>query len=89
MLRRVGQSYQVAIPRAVAKRLGLKINDYLEVKVIGTRIILEPQVLVPKDQAYFYTPEWQQEERRATEDIRKGRVTKTKHLNDLFEQLDH
>ncbi len=89
MLRKVGQSYQVAIPRAVAKRLGLKINDYLEVKVIGTRIILEPQVLVPKDQAYFYTPEWRQDERRATEDIRKGRVTKTKHLNDLFEQLDH
>ncbi len=88
MLRKIGQSYQFAIPRAVAKRLHLNINDYLEVSVIGTRIILEPQVLVPKDQAYFYTPEWQRDEQRAAEDIRKGRVTKTKHLKGLFSKLD-
>ena len=88
MLRKVGQSYQVAIPRAIAKRLGLKVHDYLEVRVVGTRIILEPQVLVPKDQAYFYTTVWQRDERKAAEDIRKGRVTKTKHLQELFDQLD-
>ena len=88
MLRKVGQSYQIAIPRAVAKRLGLKINDYLDVRILGTRIVLEPQVMVPKDQAYFYTPEWQRDERKAAEDLRKGRVTKTKKLTELFEQLD-
>jgi len=88
MLRKLGQSFQVAIPRQIAKRLGLKINDYLDIRVVGTKVILEPQVLVPKDQAYFYTPEWQREERHATEDIRKGRVTKTKHLKALFKEMD-
>ena len=88
MLRRVGQSYQVAIPRQISQRLGLKINDYLDVRVEGARIILEPQVLVPKDQAYFYTPEWQADERKAAEDLRKGRVTRTKNLKELFGQLD-
>jgi len=23
--------------------------------------ILQPQIVIPKDQAYFYTPEWQDE----------------------------
>ena len=88
MLRKIGQSYQVAIPRQVAKRLGLKVNDYLEVRVVDSKIVLEPQVLVPKEQVYFYTPEWQRDERKANEDIRKGRVTRTKNLKGLFKELD-
>lgn len=88
MLRKIGQSYQVAIPRQISKRLGLRVNDYLDVRVERNRIILEPQVLVPKEQAYFYTPQWQRDERRASEDIRKGRVTRTKHLKELFEKMD-
>ena len=88
MLRKIGQSYQVAIPRQISKRLGLKVDDYLDVRVGNHRIILEPQVLVPKDQAYFYTPEWQADERKAAEDLRKGRVTRTKNLKELFAKLD-
>ena len=88
MLRKIGQSYQVAIPRQVAKRLGLKVNDYLDVRVVDNNILLEPQMLVPKEQAYFYTPEWQRDEQKASEDIRKGRVTKTKGLKELFDKLD-
>ena len=88
MLRKIGQSYQVAIPRQLVKRLGLKVNDYLDVRIKSHLIILEPQVMVPREQAYFYTPEWQQDERKASEDIRKGRVTKTKNLKELFKRLD-
>ena len=88
MLRKLGQSYQVAIPRTVAKRLHLQVNDYLDIRVVGTRIILEPQVLVPKDQAYFYTPQWQRDEQKAAEDLHKGRVTKSKNLKELFDKLD-
>ncbi len=88
MLRKIGQSYQVAIPRQIVKRLGLKVNDYLDVQVKSHIIVLEPQVMVPKDQVYFYTPQWQREERKAAEDIRKGRVTKTKNLKELFGRLD-
>ena len=88
MLRRLGQSYQVALPKEIAKRLGLKIHDYLDIRIERSRIILEPQVLVPKDQAYFYTAAWQKEEAEASEDIRKGRVTKTKTIKELFRRLD-
>lgn len=88
MLRKLGQNYQVALPRKIVEILHLHINDYIDIKVENNKIILEPQIVVPKDQAYFYTQEWQKEEKEADEDIKKSRVTKTKHIKDLFNKLD-
>ena len=88
MLRKLGRNYQVALPREIVSRLRLQANDYIDITVRNNRIILEPQVVVPKDQAYFYTPEWQKEEAHAGEDIKKGKATKTKNLKQLFNELD-
>ena len=88
MIRKLGQSYQVALPKEVVERLRLKVNDLLDVRTQAGKIILEPQIAVPKDQSYFYTPEWQKEEKKASADIRKGRVTKTKDLKGFFKKLD-
>jgi hypothetical protein len=38
-------------------------------------ILLRPQQLVDRSQAWFWTPEWQEGERRADEDIAAGRTT--------------
>jgi len=88
MLRKVGQNYQLALPKEIVKALQLRLNDYVDIKIQDHKIIIEPQVVIPKDQAYFYTPGWQKEESKADEDIRKGRVTKTKNLKDLFKEMD-
>lgn len=88
MLRKLGQSYQVSLPKKIVKMLALHVNDYLEIRVEGYKIILEPQVMIPKDQLYFYTPEWQKDEQNAHRDIQKGRVTRTKNLEQLFHELD-
>ncbi len=88
MLRKLGKSNQVAIPKEIVDALDLKTEDYLDVYVEDNRIILEPKVLIARDQVYFYAPEWQKEEREAEEDIEAGRVTKTKDLDDLFAKMD-
>ena len=88
MLRKLGQNYQIAIPREIITALGLKIDDYLDIRVQDNKLIIEPQMIVPKDQAYFYTLEWQKEEKTAQEDIQQGRVTKTKNTKELFRKLD-
>ncbi len=88
MLRKLGKSNQVAIPKEIITVLGLKMDDYLDISIDNNRIILEPKVLVPKEQAYFFTKEWQADEQDAEKDIRKGRVTKTKSLDDLFTEMD-
>ena len=88
MLRKIGQNFQIALPQQIVKILGLKINEYIDISVQDSRIILEPQVLVPKDQAYFYSQEWQKDEEEASKDLKRGKVTKTKNLDELFKKLD-
>jgi AbrB family looped-hinge helix DNA binding protein len=88
MLRKLGKSNQVAIPKQIVSNFGLKQDDYLEIYVENNKIILEPKVLVPKDQAYFFTEEWQADERKAEKDIREGNITKTKNLKGLFKKMD-
>jgi len=88
MLRKLGKSNQVAIPKNILDSLGLSKDDYLEVYVEDDKIIMKPIVPVPKDQAYFYTKEWQIEERQADKDIAEDRVTKTKNMEELFRMMD-
>ncbi len=88
MLRRLGRSYQIAIPKNVVAELGLAVNDYLDVRLESGKIVLEPQALVPRDQAYFFTRDWQEDEKKASQDIRKGRVTKTRSVEALIDKLD-
>ncbi len=88
MLRKVGQNFQIAIPKEIVNFLHLRVNDYIDFEVKDNKIIMEPQVVIPKEQAYFHTSEWQKEEGVAAEDIKKGRVTKTKNLKGLLKELD-
>ena len=44
--------------------------------------------MVDIDQTYFWTKEWQEGERQASEDIRRGRLKKFKTMKSLIEELD-
>ena len=50
--------------------------------------MLTPKRLVDKDQAYFWSREWQEAEREAEEDIRAGRVKEFASVEELFRDLD-
>lgn len=88
MLRKLGKSNQVAIPKNIMEKLHLTVDDYLDIYIEDNRIILEPKVVIPKDQAYFFTEEWQKDEQLAEKDIQEKRVTKTTNLDELFEEMD-
>jgi len=88
MLRKLGKSNQIAIPKEIVKSLHLEADDYLDVYVQNNRIILEPKIVIPRDQAYFYTAEWQKDERQAEKDIESGNVTKTENIEELFSEMD-
>ena len=71
---KIGFKRQITIPTQIFKQLSLKEGDFLEVKVEENGIRMVPQKLIPKDQAWFWTEEWQEGEREAEEDIRSGRA---------------
>ncbi|MDP2664834.1 MAG: AbrB/MazE/SpoVT family DNA-binding domain-containing protein [bacterium] len=72
---RIGPKHQVTIPKEVFRDAGLDVGDYLSVRAKDNFITMTPKKLISKDQAWFYTPEWQAKEREADKDIVRGQVS--------------
>ena len=88
MITQVRQNYQITLPAALRKRLGLKVGDLMEIVVIqGSKLVLSPKRAVDLDQAWFWTKEWQEAEREAEADIKAGRVKKAKSAEELIRSL--
>lgn len=62
----------VTIPQDVRDRLDLTEGDQFIVTVEDDRIVLTPTSVIPDDQAWFWTPEWQAKEREADEALARG-----------------
>ena len=84
----VGAKHQLTLPKEIMKAARLSAGDPLEVIYKDDTIILRPQVHIPRDQAWFWTKEWQKGELEAEADIRAGRVSKTRSLKELLRRLD-
>ena len=85
---RIGPKHQVTIPKEVFGELGLQVGDYLEVMAKTNIITMAPKKLIPKDQAWFFTPEWQKKETEADEAIAQGKISGPfSSTNELFEHL--
>lgn len=67
-------SGQVTIPKRIREALHLEEGTLFRVIAEGEQIVLIPQSLIDRDQAWFWTEEWQEGEREAEEDIREGRL---------------
>lgn len=60
---RVREKRQITLPRDMDVNEG----DELEARIYRDRVELIPVVSVPRDQAWFWTKEWQAKEREADE----------------------
>jgi len=72
---KIQNKYQITLPKAVREFFGLKVGDYIEIDKNEGRILLRPVSVIPKNQRYFHTSEWQEKEAEADKDIEKGDVT--------------
>jgi antitoxin PrlF len=66
---------QITIPRQIRQALGVDEGDQVEFDVTPDGIVtLRGMKMIPADQAWFWTPEWQAGEREADADIAAGRT---------------
>jgi AbrB family looped-hinge helix DNA binding protein len=59
----------ITIPEAIREELDLHEGDHLVATVEDGRLILIPASVIPDDQAWFWTPEWQAKEAEADQEI--------------------
>ncbi len=78
---------QITLPASVRKELGVEEGDLLEIEIIDEKAVLIPKKLVDKSQAYFWTKEWQEAEKEASEDIKAGRVKTFDSVEELIKDL--
>ena len=74
---KIGPKHQITIPKEVFSSLHLEVGDFLDTQIQNNAIVLVPKKLVDKDQAWFWTKEWQEKERQADKAIEKGDVSRT------------
>lgn len=79
---------QVTIPKSLVKKLNLKPGDLLQIEEQNGRILLIPSVILPKDQAWFYSQKWQEEENQVDEDLKAGKGIKVSDKKEMLKALD-
>ena len=61
---KISSKRQVSIPKKIMRTLDLKPGDEVVFQVKGDKAHIIPikTIKVPRDQAWFWTPEWQEHE---------------------------
>jgi antitoxin MazE len=84
---KVARRGQITLPASLRKAAQIQEGDYLRFMIENGTISVVVQKLVDRDQAYFWTREWQEGEREADEDIRMGRLKTFDSVGELIAEL--
>jgi len=86
---KISSKRQISIPKNVMEALDLHPGDEVEfeIEVNTVRLIPIKTIKVPRDQAWFWTPEWQAAEKEADQDLAAGRYHEFDKLEDLLKDL--
>jgi antitoxin MazE len=71
---KVREKYQVTIPEDVRAKVPLNVGERVEVVAQGGEIVIRPIIEIPRDQAWFWSKEWQEQVSRSGKDVEKGKV---------------
>jgi bifunctional DNA-binding transcriptional regulator/antitoxin component of YhaV-PrlF toxin-antitoxin module len=84
---KVQKNKNITLPLWLIRRFHVAAGDFVRIEETKNGVLLKPAKLIDPSQSYFWTKEWQEGEREAEEDIRKGRVKKFKSVKDLMDDL--
>jgi antitoxin PrlF len=84
------QKGQITLPAEVRNALHVEDGDEIEFEVTEQgQVLMRGLKMIPADQAWFWTPEWQSGEREASEQIARGQgdtYTSSADFIDSFEK---
>jgi AbrB family looped-hinge helix DNA binding protein len=86
---KISSKRQISIPKNVMEALDLQPGDEVEFEIEGNtaRLIPIKTIKVPREEAWFWTPEWQAKEKEADKDLSTGKYRDFDTLEDLLKDL--
>ena len=79
---KVREKYQITIPEDVRAKIPLQVGERVEVIAEGGSIVIRPIIEVPRDQAWFWSKEWQERIVRSKKNIEKGKLKAFKSVKE-------
>lgn len=70
------------------EHMPIEDGDIFQVQIEDNRVVLIPMKLIPAEQYWFWTKEWQKGEKEAEEDIVAGKIKSFDNVDELLEDLD-
>ena len=86
---KISSKRQISVPKKIMEALGLKPGDEVEFEIEGNaaRLIPVQTIKVPREQAWFWTAEWQAKEMEAEKVLADGRFADFNNLQALLKDL--
>lgn len=87
---RVRNKGQVTIPADVREAAHIEVGTLVEFSVTDKGILMRPkvQVLVDPEDAWFFSPEWQEKHRQALAELEHGEGEVYESSEDFLDALD-
>jgi antitoxin MazE len=79
---KVREKYQITIPEDVRAKIPLQVGERVEVVAEAGNIVIRPIIEVPRDQAWFWSKEWQEQIVRSKKNIEKGKLKEFKSVKE-------
>ncbi len=79
---KVREKYQITIPEDVRAKIPLQVGERVEVIAEGGNIVIRPIIEVPRDQAWFWSKEWQEQIVRSKKNLEKGKLKAFKSVKE-------
>ena len=84
---KVREKFQVTIPEDVRDKIPLKVGERVQVEAQDDIIIIRPIIEIPRNQAWFWTKEWQEQVARSRKEVEKGKVKVFKSVKEARKHL--
>ena len=78
---------QITLPISLRRLFHIEKGDVVEIEKTKRGILLKPRKTIDSSQAYFWTKEWQEEEKKVDEDYKAGRFKEAKTINQFLKEL--
>jgi uncharacterized protein len=74
----------------------LDVRDYMGIKIVTPKeflvttkgILIKPQETIDRSQAWFWSKQWQEEEKKVQDDINKGKIKIANGVEDFLKDID-